>query len=349
MDNTNNSSSTTAPAEETSSISLTDNKGITLSSPFINHPDTVRSIMADVLIATAPSVVWGIYAFGARAAVIIISSILFSVAFEAAYELLFHRRITISDCSAAVTGLLFSLTLPVSAPLWVVPLGTFFAIVVSKQLFGGLGRNIINPALAARVFLSIIAPASMRVYPKPHQHLPAFSINVSAKVAKSPLAALAAGELPEESVYSMLVGEVAGAIGGVSALLLAAGFIYMLIRRTVSWHIPVTYLATVAVIALSFPKNESSVLFTEYEILSGGLVLIAIFMATDVVTTPLTSIGKIIVGAGCGALTMLLRYYGAYEEGAACAVLIMNLLVYIIDRLTMPSIFGGKKGAHWRE
>lgn len=257
MDNTNNSSSTTAPAEETSSISLTDNKGITLSSPFINHPDTVRSIMADVLIATAPSVVWGIYAFGARAAVIIISSILFSVAFEAAYELLFHRRITISDCSAAVTGLLFSLTLPVSAPLWVVPLGTFFAIVVSKQLFGGLGRNIINPALAARVFLSIIAPASMRVYPKPHQHLPAFSINVSAKVAKSPLAALAAGELPEESVYSMLVGEVAGAIGGVSALLLAAGFIYMLIRRTVSWHIPVTYLATVAVIALSFPKTKA--------------------------------------------------------------------------------------------
>lgn len=346
MDNTNNSSSTTAPVKGSSSVNLTDKKSITLSSPFINHPDTVRSIMADVLIALAPSVVWGIYAFGARAAVIIITSVLFSVAFEAGYELFFHRRFTISDCSAAVTGLLFSLTLPVSAPLWVVPLGTFFAIVVTKQLFGGLGRNIINPALAARVFLSVIAPASMRAYPKPHQSLPAFSINVDAKMAKSPLAALAAGELPDESVYSMLVGETAGVIGGVSALLLAAGFIYMLIRRTVSWHIPVTYLATVVVIALSFPKNESSVLFTEYEILSGGLVLIAIFMATDGVTSPLTSIGKIIFGAGCGALTMLLRYYGAYEEGAACAVLIMNLLVYIIDRLTLPSVFGGKKGAH---
>ena len=211
------------------------------------------------------------------------------------------------------------------------------------------GRNIINPALAARVFLSIIAPASMRVYPKPHQHLPAFSINVSAKVAKSPLAALAAGELPEESVYSMLVGEVAGAIGGVSALLLAAGFIYVLIRRTVSSHIPATYLATVAVIALSFPKSEAVFFLPSTKFYREGLVLIAIFMATNVVTTPLTSIGKIIFGAGCGALTMLLRYYRAYEEGAACAVLIMNLLVYIIDRLTMPSIFGGKKGAHWRE
>ena len=223
--------------------------------------------------------------------------------------------------------------------------GAFFAIVVVKQVFGGIGKNFVNPALAARVFLFSWA-SDMSAFPLPGSRISSLAVTLTeadAVTSATPLAALKVGSLPSSNLFSMIVGNMSGCIGEISAILLLAGGVYLLVRRVISWQIPAAYLGTVAVIALLFPRVDGAILESVlYELFAGGLILGAFFMATDYSTSPVTPVGRLIFGAGCGALTMLIRYFGSYPEGVSFSILIMNLLVWYIDKVTMPRRFGGK-------
>ena len=314
-------------------------------SPHIKSPVTTRSIMIDVLIALAFPCVWGIYIFGPRALSLLLISVICSVAFEALYQLLMKKPITISDCSAAVTGLLLGMNLPATAPLWIPIVGSFFAIVIVKQLDGGIGRNFMNPALAARAFLMLAWPAAMTASPMPYTSSSAFAVSVDTVdivASATPMQLLKTGVIPDDGIANMLFGAKAGTIGEVATLLLIGGGIYLLIRRVITWHIPVSYIATVALISYLFPQNTAErIEFVICEVICGGLMLGAIFMATDYATTPVTANGRLLFGFGCGAITMFIRYFGGYNEGITFAILIMNTLVWYIDNLTKPKRFGG--------
>lgn len=222
--------------------------------------------------------------------------------------------------------------------------GSVFAIIVVKQLFGGLGKNFVNPAAAARVFLFLAWSSYMATFPAPGTKLSFFMPKVDAVASATPLSYLKQGNLPEgTTVFNAMLGYEGGCIGEVSALLLAAGFIYLLVRKIITWHIPVAYIGTVFVLSLIFAGGANPLEFALYEIFSGGLFLGAIFMATDYVTSPITSRGRLIYGIGCGALTVFIRFLGVYPEGASFAILIMNLLVWYLDRYTKPTRFGGAK------
>ena len=308
--------------------------------PYLRTPDTTRSVMLDVIVALLPAFAWGVYAFGTRALLLGIVSVASSVLFEALFELLLHRPVTIGDLSAAVTGLLLAMCLSPAVPIWMPIVGAFFATVVVKQLFGGIGKNIVNPALAARVFL-FAWPGEMGTFTAYGERLTGLG-GVDAVASATPLASLKAGVFPDVTVADLLLGRTGGCIGEVSALLLAAGGIYLMIRRVITWHIPAAYLGTAALLTLLFPRIPGeNFSFMLSELLTGGLVLAAFFMATDYATSPVTSKGRLIYGAGCGAITVFIRYFGGYPEGASFAVLIMNLLVWYIDRFTMPVRFGG--------
>lgn len=313
-------------------------------SPHIKTRENTASIMIDVLIALTPAFLYGVYIFGLRAVWIALVSVVSSVGFEALCEFILHKKVTVSDCSAAVTGILIAMNLPVSVPLWMPFVGGFFAIVVVKQLFGGIGKNFVNPALSARVFLLSWA-SEMTRFTYPLSRLSEFSMNAADSdiiASATPLASLKNGVLPYDSITDMIFGKCAGCIGEVSSILLLAGGIYLLIRRVITWHIPVSYLGTVAIITFIFPKNGADNLsFMLYELFAGGLILGAVFMATDYATSPVTPRGHLIFGAGCGVITVLIRYFGAYPEGVSFSILIMNLLVWYIDKAAMPRRFGG--------
>ncbi len=314
-------------------------------SPHIKNRDNTTVVMMEVIIALLPALIWGIYKFGLRALFIAILSIGFSVGLEATTQYLLRRPITINDCSAAVTGMLLAMNLPVSIPLWMTFVGAFFAIVVVKQLFGGIGKNFVNPALASRVFLFSWA-SEMSTFTSAgetiHSIKPVLnSVDIVAEA--TPLAALKEGVIPEITISQLIRGECGGCIGEMSSVLLIAGGIFLLIRKVITWHIPVAYLGTVAIITLLLPKGGAlSPEFMLYELFSGGLILGAIFMATDYSTSPVTPVGRIIFGVGCGLITVLIRYFGSYPEGVSFSILIMNLLVWYIDGATMPRRFGGK-------
>ncbi|MCI8388538.1 MAG: RnfABCDGE type electron transport complex subunit D [Clostridiales bacterium] len=313
------------------------------SSPHVRTDDTSRSIMVDVCIALMPALIWGIYVFGWRVLTIALISVVFAVGSEYLYEKLMKKPITILDFSAVVTGILLAMNLPVAVPLWMPAVGAVFAIIVVKQLFGGIGKNFVNPALAARVFL-FAWPAHMSAFTKPGEWLSAISIsapNIDAVATATPLAALKNGAMPDTSLFDMIIGYEGGCIGEVSALLLTAGFIYLLVRKVITWKIPVCYIGTVLILTFLFAQNSLKIDFSFAEIFSGGLFLGAIFMATDYSTSPLTEIGRIIYGIGCGLLTVFIRYFGGYPEGVSFSILIMNLLVWYIDRYTKPVKFGG--------
>ena len=305
-------------------------------SPHIKGHETTRTIMLDVVIALLPACIWGVHAFGWRALAIMLISVASSVVFELAFELITKRPVTIGDLSAVVTGLLLALNISVSVPLWLPVVGSLFAIVIVKQVFGGIGKNIVNPALAARVFM-FAWPAEMGSFVEPLQ--------ADAVASATPLTSLKTGVIPDVKLADMFFGNVSGCIGEVSALLLISGGIYLLIRRVISWHIPVAYIGTVALLTFIFPKAGSGSEFMLYELLSGGLMIGAIFMATDYVTSPMTKAGKLIYGAGCGIITVFIRYFGNYPEGVSFSILIMNLLVWYIDKATWPKKFGGKNNA----
>ncbi len=311
-------------------------------SPHIRHTDTTVSVMTDVIVALVPALIWGVICFGVRAAVVVLLSVASCVLSELVFEKLTHRKVTIGDCSAAVTGLLLGLSLSSSVPYYMPVVGGVFAIVVVKQLFGGIGKNFMNPALAARVFL-FAWPSEMNTYVKPFSRLGVFAskADVELVAGATPLVSLKAGALPDVSMTELVLGEVSGCIGEVSVVLLILGAVYLLCRRVISWHIPVSYIGVVALLTLLFPRNADAGSFVLSQLFSGGLIISAFFMATDYSTSPITNKGKFIFGAGCGALTVLIRYFGGYPEGVSFAILIMNSLVYYIDRVTVPKVFGG--------
>ena len=302
------------------------------SSPHIRGDFRTSRLMLDVVLGLLPALVVGIFVLGIRSAVVALVCVAAAVASEWFYAQLTKGRNTVIDCSAMVTGLLLAMTLPHTVPYWQAALGSVFAIVVAKLLCGGLGQNVFNPALAGRAFLMLIHPVGLTRYE-----------SLDGVTAATPLHHMVMPALPEESVLDMFLGNCPGSIGEISALALIAGGIYLVARKVISARIPVAYLGTVAVLTLVFHKTDAPIDWMLYSLFGGGVMLGAIFMATDYATSPVTALGQIIYGIGCGILTVLFRYYGLYPEGVTYAILIMNALVWAIDRYTAPRRFGTKK------
>ncbi len=314
--------------------------------PHMHHKDNTATLMRDVILALLPALAWGTYVFGFRALLVCIITAGSCLLFEYATQKLLKRPITITDYSALVTGLLLGMNLPATAPAWLAIAGSAFAIVVVKQVFGGIGQNVFNPALAARVFLTLAWPAQMTAYTSPLDRL-LFS-SADAITAATPLAALKHGEIPGASIIDLFLGTRGGTIGEVSVLFLLIGAAYLIIRKVISWHIPAAYIGTVALITFIFPQitSVSRFDFMLYEVFAGGLILGAFYMATDYVTSPVTPRGKLIFGAGAGIIVVFIRYFGGYPEGVSFSILIMNSLVWYIERVTKPRVFGGAKKKH---
>ena len=313
------------------------------SSPHSHGKTTTRTIMRDVLIALLPALAGSVYFFGLRSLMVTLISVAACVFFEWAWCRIMKRDCKVYDLSACVTGVLLAFVCPVTVPYWVVIIGAFFAIIVVKMLFGGIGKNVVNPALAARAFL-MSWPVAMTTWVKVGWENQASLLStVDAVTAATPMAAMHQGQLPEVSVLDMFLGNVGGCIGETSVVLLLMGFAYLLIRRVISVRIPLAYIGTVAVLAFLFPMGNDRFAWTAAQLCGGGLMLGAIFMATDYVTTPVTKLGQVVFGIGCGALTVLIRYFGGYNEGVSYAILIMNCCVVLLDRIGRPRKFGTPK------
>ena len=306
------------------------------SSPHIRGNFRTNRIMLDVVIALLPALAVGAFVLGIHSLLVAAVCIASAVASEWLYSVVTKTRNTVVDGSAVVTGLLLAMTLPATVPCWQAAIGSAFAIIVVKALCGGLGQNIFNPALAARAFMMLVWPASMVRYA---------ALGVDGVTAATPLHHMVMPALPEETLLDMFLGNCPGSIGEISALALLIGGAYLVIRKVISVRIPVAYLATVAVLTLIFYKTDYPVRWMLYSLLSGGVMLGAIFMATDYATSPATAGGQIVYGIGCGVLTVIFRYFGLFPEGVTYAILIMNAMVWVIDRYTAPRRFGVKKGA----
>ena len=292
--------------------------------------DTPR-LMRTVIFALLPAVAVSVWQFGWRALLMIVISVASAVFFEWAYRKLLKKSPTIGDCSAAVTGLLLAMTMPPTAPLWLPVIGTFFGIVVVKQLYGGIGKNFLNPALAARAFLLASYAVALGRFSVPSS----LSGAVDGVSMATPLSYLYGSDPlpPYFSFESMFIGMRPGALGEVSALALLIGGLYLILRKVISWRIPVSFLGTVALLTLIFGREGyTHVDFMLYNLCSGGLLLAAFFMATDYATSPVTLPGQLLYGFGCGALTVLIRYFGGFPEGVTYAILLMNLCTWAIDK-----------------
>lgn len=299
-------------------------------SPHIHSGRSTMGIMRDVVISLCPAVLAGALIFGLRALLIVVVCVSSCVILEAIFQMLVKKEQTIGDLSAVVTGLLLALNLPANIPIWQCIIGSLFAIVVVKGLFGGIGCNLVNPAITARVFM-LVSFGSMTKQ--------AFPTIVDTVSSATPLAQMEKGEAV--SLFDLFFGVTGGALGETCALALLIGFVYLLIRRVITWHIPVTFIGTVFI--LSFFEKGMDIVGAMAMILSGGLLLGAIFMATDYVTSPATPLGKIIFGLGAGLLTFLIRHFGIYPEGVSFAILLMNILNPYIEALTARRVFGGQK------
>ena len=303
------------------------------SSPHIRGDFKTSRIMLDVVLALMPALAVGVMVLGIRAAVVTLISVAAAVAAEWVYAKLTKTRNTVIDGSALVTGLLLALTLPHTVPYWQAALGSVFAIVIVKALCGGLGQNIFNPALAARAFLMVIFPVGLTRFE-----------GLDGVTSATPLHHMVMPALPEESLMDMFLGKCPGCIGEISALALLLGGAYLVIRKVISIRIPAAYLGTVALLTLVFSKTDAPIDWMLYSLLSGGVMLGAIFMATDYATSPATPAGQIVYGVGCGVLTVIFRYFGLFPEGVTYAILLMNAFVWFIDRLTPIRRFGTVKG-----
>ena len=303
------------------------------SSPHIRGDFRTNRIMRDVVLALLPALLAGVIVLGLRALLVTLVCVACAVASEWLYSLVTRTRNTLPDGSAVVTGLLLAMTLPHTVPYWQAAVGSVFAIVVVKALCGGLGQNIFNPALAARAVLMLIWPVGLTRY-----------VGVDGVSAATPLHHMVMPALPEESLLDLFLGRCPGSIGELSALALLLGGAYLVWRKVISIRIPAAYLGTLAVLTLLFSRTGQPVLWMLYSLLSGGLMLGAIFMATDYATSPATPIGQIVYGIGCGVLTVLLRYFGLYPEGVTYAILLMNALVWVLDYYTPIRRFGTRKG-----
>ena len=300
--------------------------------PHVRSKESIQSIMRDVIIALVPATAAGIYYFGLKALVLIVAAIVSAVFFEWLYEKITKKPVTISDLSAVVTGLLLAMNLPAAAPVWVAIVGSAFAIIFAKQLFGGLGQNFINPALAGRAFLLASYPTEMTTLAVPN------GLEVAdAATYATPLAQLKAGNL-DASLGQLCLGQCGGTIGETCAIALIIGGIYLLYKHVISWKIPVIYIATVAI--LFGVLGRHGIRMPLHEICAGGVMLGGIFMATDYASSPVTPKGQIIFAVGAGLLTYLIRTFGGYPEGVSYSILIMNCCVPLIERFTEPTIFG---------
>lgn len=310
------------------------------SSPHIRGNDSTKRIMRDVNLSLMPALIFGIAHFGLRAAVVTAVCILCALLTELACNKWIFKDHRELDGSAFVTGMLLAMTLPSTVPYWLAAVGAVFAILVVKALCGGLGQNIFNPALAARAFMLLIYPVGMvRFF-----GTEGWFGGVDTVTTATPLHHMVMPALPEQSLMDMFLGNTPGSIGEVSALLLLLGGAYLVYKKIISIRIPGAYLGTVAVLTLVFHKTDSALLWMGYSLLSGGVMLGAIFMATDYATSPVTPLGQIVYGVGCGVLTVLFRYLGIFPEGVTYAILIMNGLSWAIDRLTPPVRYGYEKG-----
>lgn len=303
------------------------------SSPHIHAPLSTRRIMLDVLLALLPAFFAGAARLGGRALLVGGVCVAAALAGEALICALRRRTCSLRDGSAVVTGLLLAMTLPVNLPLWQTALGAIFATAVVKGMSGGLGQNAFNPALAARALLMLLFPASISHYPP-----------LDASSGATPLHRMAISALPQESLIDLLLGNCPGSIGEISALALLAGGAYLMYRRVISPRIPLSCIGAVALFSLLLPRAGTPLVWMLCQLLSGGLLLGAIFMATDYSTSPVTPWGQLLYGALCGGLIALLRSIGLYPEGVTYAILIMNALAGSIDRLCPPRRFGAKRG-----
>jgi len=306
---------------------MTEGRLFVNSSPHLKSMRTTRGIMFDVIIALIPAVIFSIYFFSFMAALIVVVSAATAVVFEFLYNLLAKKKQTVGNLSAVVTGILLALNLPpVKSSLWIAAVGTFVAIVIVKMLFGGIGKNIFNPAIAARVFLTVSFAGQMTDWVAP---------GADAISTATPLALIQNGTIT--GYLDLFLGNIGGSLGETSALALLIGLIWLLSRKVITWHIPVSFVGTVAL--LSFVMGHDPL----FHVLSGGLLLGAIFMATDYVSSPTTWIGKLIFGFGCGLITIMIRLFGNLPEGVSFSILFMNALVPLIDRYTVPKSFGEVK------
>ena len=299
------------------------------SNPHTHCGRTTSTIMRDGLISLLPATVAGVVIFGLRALLVIAVCVGACVGLEALFNIIVKKEQTIGDLSAVVTGLLLALNLPANIPIWQCVIGSAFAIIVVKCLFGGLGFNVVNPAISARVFM-LISFASVGKA--------AFPTGVDVATGATPLVQLAAGESVE--LKTLLLGNHGGSIGETCAIALLLGCVYLLVRGVIAWHLPVAFIGSTFVLSLLVEGDPKRALAM---ILSGGLLIGAIFMATDYVTSPVTPWGKVLFGIGAGLITFLIRYYGVYPEGVSFAILLMNIVTPYIDKLTAHKVFGGQK------
>ena len=313
------------------------------SSPHAHSPVTTQTIMRDVLIALLPALIGSVYFFGFRALMVTLVSAAACVFFEWGYRKMMKLDSTVWDLSAVVTGVLLAFVCPVTIPYWTIILGDLFAIVLVKQLFGGIGKNFVNPALAGRAFM-FSWPVLMSTWVKVGFKNAAGIFSTADIVTEAtPLAAMHQGTLSTASGMDLFLGNVGGCLGETSAVLLLVGFVYLLIRKVISPRIPLAYIGTVVVLAFLFPMGNDRTAWMVAQVFGGGLMLGAIFMATDYVTSPVTKRGQAIFGIGCGVLTIAIRYFGGYSEGVSYAILIMNCCVVLLDKVGRPVKFGAPK------
>lgn len=317
-------------------------------SPHIHQESSVSKIMQSVIIALIPALIWSFFVFGLPAVLTTLVSVIACVGFEwLIKKYLLKVNPTVSDGSAVLTGILLAMNLPASLPLWIVIIGALIAIGVAKMSFGGLGNNPFNPALVGRVFLLISFPVQMTTWPINNNA-------VDATTGATPLALIKAGlksgtpvsdimkELPTYS--DLFIGNIGGSLGEISVVLLLIGFIFMLFKKVISWHIPVSVIGSIFIFTgILWLINPDQNINPVYHILTGGVMLGAIFMATDMVTSPMSKLGQLIFGVGIGVITVCIRIWGAYPEGISFAILIMNAFTPLINKFVKPKLFGGKQ------
>jgi len=323
-----------------------DNQLSVSSSPHIRADEDTRSVMLDVLVALFFPLCVSIYFFGARSLTMTLCSVFFCMLFEGLYCKLLKKPVPLRDLSAPVTGVLLAFVLPVTVPYWILILGCFFAIVIVKQLYGGLGKNFLNPALTARIV--VLGVVGRAIYPEPllgSDSTPVWG-SVDAVASATPLETLQTGAMPvldADLFQNLFLGQIPGSIGEVSAAVLLLSGLYLIVRRVITPRIPIAFIGTVAALTFLFPRGGLPRLdFMLYNLLAGGLILGAIFMATDYTTSPVTKRGQWIFGIGCGALTVFFRYFAAMPEGVCYAILLMNTLVWVLDKTGQPGRFGNR-------
>jgi electron transport complex protein RnfD len=328
-----------APTQTGDKMKIVINQIMTVSSPpHMYGTDTIEKRMRDVLIALSPAFCMALYHYGIMALHTTAVAVIAALLAEYLFQRILNKPVTVNDYSAAITGVLIGFNLPPDVPLWIPAIGSFFAIIVVKQLFGGLGSNFVNPALAARAFLLASFPVHMTNW----TFAPAASTDAVTSATYLAMIKETPAFVPEFSDYmALLFGKIGGCIGETSAVALLIGGLYLLVRKIINWRIPVFYIGSFAVFAFIFGRTgffqSGNLLF---EVLNGGLIMGAFFMATDYATSPITPNGKIVMGIGCGFLTVFIRFFGGYPEGVSYAIIIMNLFVPLIDKYVRPRVYG---------